>query len=85
MAESSDIGALTNFLAMKLGHPVVDETDLKGRYDFAMSGPLDAGSLPRALQQQLGLILEHTTAPIKVVVVDSIQQPSLDSQATPTT
>jgi bla regulator protein blaR1 len=85
MAESSDVKALTDLLATNLGHPVVDETGLKGRYDFAVTGPLDEASLPKALQQQLGLTLAPKTAPIEVVVVDSIQQPSLDSPAGPTT
>lgn len=85
MVESSDLRPLTNFLTTRLGHPVVDETGLKGRYDLAMNGPLDEASLPKAVQQQLGLTLELTTAPIELVVVDSIQQPSLDSPAAPTT
>jgi len=79
MGVASDLKPLTNFLMATLGHPVVDETGLKGHYDFAMTGPLDAGSLPKALQQQLGLTIELTTAPIEVVVVDSVRQPSLDS------
>jgi uncharacterized protein (TIGR03435 family) len=85
MAESSDVMALTYFLTTSLGHPVVDETGLKGRYDFAMTGPLDAPSLPKTVRQQLGLTLAPKTAPIELVVVDSIQQPSLDSPAGPTT
>jgi bla regulator protein BlaR1 len=85
MAESSDVKALTYFLTTSLGHPVVDETGLNGRYDFAMTGPLDAASLPKTVRQQLGLTLAPKTAPIEVVVVDSIQQPSLDSPAGPTT
>jgi bla regulator protein blaR1 len=85
IAESSDVRALTYFLTTSLGRPVVDETGLKGRYDFAMTGPHDEASLPNAVQQQLGLTLARTTAPIEVVVVDSIQQPSLDSPPAPTT
>lgn len=85
MVDSMEVRALTNFLVNRLGRPVVDETGLKGRYDFAMTGPNDAASLPKALQQQLGLTVELTTAPIEVVVVDSIQQPSLDSAPASTT
>lgn len=83
IAESSDVKALTSFLTTSLGHPVVDETGLKGRYDFAMTGPLDEASLPKAVRQQLGLTLAPTTAPIAVVVVDSVQQPSLDPPVAP--
>jgi bla regulator protein blaR1 len=85
MAVASDLNPLTSYLMRKLGYPVVDETGLKGHYDFALTGPMDAESLPKALQQQLGLTIEFTTAPIDLVVVDSIQQPSLDSSAAPTT
>ncbi len=83
LSTDTEIKSLTSFLANVLGRPVVDETGLKGRYDFAITGSLDAATLPAALQQQLGLTVEPTTAPVQEVVVDSVQMPTLDAPSTP--
>lgn len=74
------------------GRPVVDETGLKGSYDFVLSGvsrtppqPGDANasgtqaptaSLFTALREQLGLKLVPVKAPMEVLVIDHIEQPS---------
>ncbi len=74
------------------GRPVVDETGLKGNYDFALSGvsmrlppASDAKasgtqaptvSLFTALPEQLGLKLVPVKAPMEVLVIDHIEQPS---------
>ena len=65
---------------------VVDQTGLTGRYDFSLtyaSDPLapDAGTAPdifHAVQQQLGLKLESTNAPVDVIVIDHVEKPSDD-------
>ncbi len=62
---------------------MVDEAGLTGRYDFAITGPVNATTLPTALREQLGLTIESTTAPVDVVVVDSVQAPTLDAPPTP--
>jgi uncharacterized protein (TIGR03435 family) len=79
IADSTDLKALTQFLTRKLGRMVVDETGLKGRYDYALAGLLDAESLPKTLREQLGLTIEPITAPVDLVVVDSVQAPTLDA------
>ena len=68
------------------GRLVVDQTGLKGRYDFTLtwrneqsSGAaqeLDAPSIFTAMQEQLGLKLVPTKAPVEVIVIDSIERPS---------
>jgi bla regulator protein blaR1 len=72
------------------GRAVVNGTGLTGRYDFTLkwsSDPLtaassaqdprdDAPSLLTAVQQQLGLKLVPTKAPVEVIVIDHIEQPT---------
>jgi uncharacterized protein (TIGR03435 family) len=69
--------------------PVVDETGLKGNYDFVLRGvplsppPPDDGSsqdpavsLFTSLPEQLGLKLVPVKAPVEVLVIDHVEQPS---------
>jgi uncharacterized protein (TIGR03435 family) len=69
---------------------VVDETGLKGYYDFVLNSvsqqypeptllngsPVDATSIFTALPEQLGLKLEARKAPVEVLVIDHAEQPS---------
>jgi uncharacterized protein (TIGR03435 family) len=61
--------------------PVIDKTGLEGAYDCQMTwshGSSDETGdyFFSALQDQLGLKLQSTKAPVEVLVVDSIQRPS---------
>jgi uncharacterized protein (TIGR03435 family) len=74
-----------------LDRPVVDQTGLRGRYDFDLSWTPDATQfgglglagtaestkpdLFTALQQQLGLRLEATKGPIETLVIDGARKP----------
>jgi uncharacterized protein (TIGR03435 family) len=72
------------------GRLVVDQTGLKGTYDFTLkSGPEqpaapesrgenDASEPPMftAIQQQLGLKLVPSKGPVEVIVIDHIEPPS---------
>jgi bla regulator protein blaR1 len=62
---------------------VVDHTGLTGTYDFTLkwrSDPLDeSGDLPdlfNAIQEQLGLKVIDSKAPLEVIVIDHIERPS---------
>ena len=71
---------------------MVDETGLKGSYDFVLNGvsmmapPVDDAnasgthapvvSLFTALPEQLGLKLVPVKAPVEVLVINHIEQPS---------
>ncbi|MGA7240610.1 MAG: TIGR03435 family protein [Bryobacteraceae bacterium] len=76
-ATASDIAfALSGILE----RPVLDETSLKGHYDFTMeySGGMetDGPSIFASLQQQLGLRLEARKGPVTVVVIEHAEKPS---------
>jgi uncharacterized protein (TIGR03435 family) len=69
---------------------VVDQTGLTGAYDFTLKwrseqsvaasdnqeDGADAPSLFTALQEQLGLRLVPSKAPVEVIVIDHIERPS---------
>jgi uncharacterized protein (TIGR03435 family) len=72
------------------GRPVVDQTGLKGAFDFTLKWTpdqladsaaakevgADAPSFFTAIQEQLGLLLVPSKAPLEVIVIDQIEQPS---------
>lgn len=77
--------ALVDELSKRLSRRVVDETGLRGKYDFILSWKSDSSAEPidpvetrirRALDEQLGLKLDMRKAPVKVVQIESIQRPS---------
>jgi len=68
-----------NELARVIGRPVIDRTGLAGEYDYLLEwAPDDAGapgvSIFTALQEQLGLRLEATKAPVDTVVIDRVER-----------
>jgi bla regulator protein blaR1 len=72
------------------GRLVIDQTGLKGTYDFTLNWSQEQAAAPEpgkenapalspiftAIQQQLGLKLVPAKAPIEVIVIDSIDRPS---------
>jgi uncharacterized protein (TIGR03435 family) len=65
--------------------PVVDQTGLTGRYDFRLkwspdeaqsSDPNAPPGIFTAIQEQLGLKLVATKAPVDVIVIDHVERPS---------
>jgi len=63
---------------------VVDNTGLAGKYNFMLKWTPETGAassdatgpgLFTALQEQLGLKLESTRAPVDTIVVDAAQMP----------
>jgi uncharacterized protein (TIGR03435 family) len=69
-------------LALTTGRVVLNQTGIAGRYNlkvkWAREGDADATgpSLFTAIQEQLGLKLETTTAPVDVMVIDNVAMPS---------
>jgi uncharacterized protein (TIGR03435 family) len=82
---------IADILSRRAGRPVIDKTSLDGKYDFALTwmpnlptagdaqaelGPPD---LFRAIQEQLGLKLQPSTAQLTVVVVDHMDRMSTEN------
>lgn len=72
--------------AREVGRPVIDRTGLKGSYDFKLKwtpeghgGELPADAPPglfTALQEELGLKLEASKGPVRVLVIDHVERPT---------
>jgi len=72
----------------RLDRPVVDETGLSGHYDFTLewlpnddtvsgsSEDVQGVSFQEALKEQLGVKLKATHAPLQVLVIDHIEEPT---------
>jgi uncharacterized protein (TIGR03435 family) len=73
------ISALTYFLELYLGTPVVDRTGLAGRFDMDVKwedtdkANRNIGGLKRALLDQLGLELVPSNMPIEMLVVEKVE------------
>ena len=86
-----EMPGLANLLSQQVHRLVVDDTGLKGKYDFTLqwtpddmegghqetSATADSGpTIYTALQEQLGLRLDSTKGPVETVVVDHVEMPS---------
>ena len=88
IATKTTISILAKDISMLLARPVVDNTGIKGEFDFRLAwtpeqtapppmSDVDAGAdLFSALQEQLGLRLESAKGPVEVIVVDHVERPS---------
>jgi uncharacterized protein (TIGR03435 family) len=79
---NATLAQLAAFLTRHFGRPVLDETGLKGNFDFEVEfaeGEAQAKAaepLLRALQDQLGLKLETQPGSVEVLVIDRAEKPS---------
>jgi uncharacterized protein (TIGR03435 family) len=76
---------LALILQFRVDRPVVNQTGLKGRYDFKLQWTMDdtqtiqpdaPPGLFTAIQEQLGIKLDPVKAPVDVLVIDQVQKPS---------
>jgi uncharacterized protein (TIGR03435 family) len=79
---------LYNMAVNLLGRPVMDATGIKGAWDFdlhwsnrrqAALSDAEVITIFDAVDQQLGLKLEARTAPLPVMIIDSVERPSPNS------
>jgi uncharacterized protein (TIGR03435 family) len=87
--EGVPMGMLANVIGNSLDRPVLDETGLKGRYDFTLTwserkrkGPAPESAAPESpsiftsLPATLGLKLEPRRVPMEMFVIDHVERPS---------
>jgi uncharacterized protein (TIGR03435 family) len=85
------VAHVLSMLSLGLGRPLIDKTELTGRYDVTVEWardpkpsanaeappPVPAGpTIVDALRDQLGLKLEPSKATLPVLVVDKVERPS---------
>ena len=83
-AKGANIGDLATALSGTVGRLVIDDSGLKGKYDFTLEWTPDeldssTGTKPSiftALQEELGLKLVSKRGPVNVVVIDHLERPS---------
>jgi uncharacterized protein (TIGR03435 family) len=86
---STFTSALAGMLGSEIGRMVIDRTGLEGTWDFefayartrlSATATADSGlpSIFTAIEEQLGLKLESTKAPVQILVIDSVEKPSSD-------
>jgi uncharacterized protein (TIGR03435 family) len=74
------MGAFAKSLSSRLGQPVVDETDLKGQYNFELEfdaeAPQPSSEEWVAAINRLGLRLVNKTVKVDMLVVEQINRPT---------
>lgn len=84
VASAATLEVLTGNLSGATRRIVENRTGLTGRFDIDLSWAPDVSadttqpSIFTALQEQLGLKLESTRAPVEILVIDSISRPDPD-------
>jgi uncharacterized protein (TIGR03435 family) len=79
VGQQIDLSALVSSLTQRTGRPVIDETQLKGVYDFTLDLPMPQSpdfhaALVAALRDQLGLELREQPAMVDTIVVDHAER-----------
>ena len=82
---------IADFLTTVTDRPVLDRSGIQGRFDFNLQFDTDpppensglwmhmmanASAIRAALEEQLGLKLDSAKAPVNVLVIDHVEQPS---------
>jgi uncharacterized protein (TIGR03435 family) len=84
---NNSIGDFAQMMQNFLDRPIVDETGLKGKFDFKLkwstndapnNDPNTPPGLLTAVPEQLGLKIEATKGQAEVLVIDHVERPSAD-------
>ena len=88
IAHGCSMEELAEILAGQFGRPVMDRTELTGKYDFVLKykgrwdrdrDASDLDPMPpmdRALQEELGLKVDSAKGPVKMLIIDHIEKPT---------
>lgn len=87
VANATPMSVLAKVLTPEMERPILDRTDLTGRFDIRLrwmpdvhpAGGADSSDLPTvftALREQLGLELKSDRGPVEFLVIDSAARPS---------
>jgi uncharacterized protein (TIGR03435 family) len=84
LAQAIDMRMFAGNLAGIVERPVVDKTELTGKYDILLrwtpegvaTGDDNFGDIFSALQEQLGLKLESTRELVDAIVIESVERPT---------
>lgn len=86
MFTNAPVSLLVTILDFRADKPVVDKTQLTGRYDFTLlytkdetRAPMEANAPPglfTAMEEQLGLKLEPVKAMADALVIDKVERPA---------
>ena len=88
------IGFIADTFSGTLGRPMIDQTGLNGTFDFTLEFmPERTGAVPpgtetqpddrgptfeESLREQLGIRLQSAKGPMRVLVVDHVERPSVN-------
>jgi len=89
IANASPVSVIARTLTPEMERPVLDRTNLNGRFDVRLewmpdarfaggTAPANAANLPTiftALREQLGLELKSDRGPVEFLVIDSVEKP----------
>jgi uncharacterized protein (TIGR03435 family) len=82
--KNASMADLAMILQFHVDRPVVDQTGLKGHYDFKLQWTVDDAQMAApdappglftAIQDQIGLKLERVRSPADVLVIDKVERP----------
>jgi uncharacterized protein (TIGR03435 family) len=77
--ENGPASALAGFLSQQMDRQVLDKTGLKGNYDVTFhwqSGESQSESIAAGFEEQLGLKLDASQAPVKTLTIEQVDKPS---------
>jgi uncharacterized protein (TIGR03435 family) len=84
-APNVELPLLAELLSQLTGRPVTDATGLTGTFEInlrwtpeSQEATADAPSLFTALPEQLGLRLDARRGPIRMLIIDSVERPTVD-------
>jgi uncharacterized protein (TIGR03435 family) len=83
MSDISPLRSLIVRIQPFVDRPLIDATGLTGSFEWSVSFATSAEStsapvIYTALQEQLGIRAEQRTAPFEVLVIDSVEMPTLN-------